>query len=39
MTHFQYTKKHKPPQPCNAAHITFGNRCLNCGYDPLKEKK
>ena len=21
-------------QPCDSRHITFGGRCLNCGYDP-----
>ncbi len=34
MTHYEYTQKINPPQPCTAAHITFGGRCLNCGYDP-----
>jgi hypothetical protein len=27
-------KYHLPT--CAAHHITFGGRCLNCGYDPAK---
>ena len=34
LSHHDYTKTHEPPTPCTAAHITFGGRCLNCGYDP-----
>lgn len=33
MNHHQYCKKHNV-QNCHVAHITFGGRCLNCGYDP-----
>jgi hypothetical protein len=34
MTHHEYTEKVKPYPPCNASNLTFGGRCLNCGYDP-----
>jgi hypothetical protein len=25
-------------EKCNAAHVTFGGRCLNCGYTPPDHK-
>lgn len=34
MTHYEWTKTHKQAVPCASWHITFGGRCLNCGYDP-----
>ena len=34
MTHFEHMKKAGLAVPCCATHITFGGRCLNCGYDP-----
>ena len=43
MTHYQY-RIHLPETdfpketverpPCNATRLTFGDCCLNCGYDP-----
>ena len=26
------------PTPCSGPSMTFGGRCLNCGYDPSKDK-
>jgi len=37
MTHKEYMDKIKPTAPCASWHITFGGRCLNCGYDPEEE--
>jgi hypothetical protein len=34
MTHVEHSKKAGLAVPCSALHITFGGRCLNCGYDP-----
>ena len=36
MSHLEYirTVAAKTSSPCVAHHITFGGRCLNCGYDP-----
>jgi len=34
MTHSEASKQAKVSTPCTAAHITFGGRCLNCGYEP-----
>lgn len=37
MTHYEFTLKfnEKPGRiACNASHMTFGGRCLNCGYEP-----
>ena len=34
MTHHEYLQNHKTSTPCTAHHLTFGGRCLNCGYDP-----
>ena len=39
MTHHEYLEKRKahgqvPTVPCTAQAITFGGRCLNCGYNP-----
>lgn len=34
MTHHQWSKKAKPATPCTCHHLTYGGRCLNCGYDP-----
>ena len=37
MTHLQYTMLVKPAVACAAWHITFGNRCLNCGWEERKQ--
>jgi hypothetical protein len=34
MTHNQWSEKAKPTVPCTCHHMTYGGRCLNCGYDP-----
>lgn len=34
MTHKEYCDNVKVATPCTALHITFGGRCLNCGYQP-----
>lgn len=34
MTHYEYTQQHRPSTPCRSYHMTFGGRCLNCGYNP-----
>jgi len=34
MTHLEWINKTKPPLPCAAAYITFGGKCLNCGWNP-----
>ena len=34
-THTQVIEEIKPSVPCAAWHITFGGKCLNCGYDPM----
>ena len=34
MTHFEYSNEVKLVVPCSANHLTFGGKCLNCGYDP-----
>ena len=34
MTYHEWTKKVKPVMPCSASDITFGGRCLNCGWVP-----
>jgi hypothetical protein len=37
MSHREYSEKvlgETPPTPCSANTMTFGGRCLNCGYDP-----
>ena len=34
MTHTQHSAKARVSNPCNSTHLTFGGRCLNCGYDP-----
>jgi hypothetical protein len=31
-THHQWTEVYKPSRPCCAPDLTFGGRCLNCGY-------
>lgn len=35
MTHREWADKQKIATPCTAAHITFGGRCLNCGWADL----
>jgi len=35
-THAEHSKKAKVATPCAAQDITFGGRCLNCGYAPNK---
>ena len=36
MTHYEYTQTQKNlPTPCTAAAMTFGGRCMNCGYAPV----
>lgn len=39
MTHYEYTRQHKPATPCTAARLTFGGRCLNCGFDPEESRR
>ncbi len=34
MTHYEYQLINKPSTPCHPAHMTFGGKCLNCGYEP-----
>jgi len=34
MNHTEHAEKAKSATPCAAWHITFGGRCLNCGFDP-----
>ena len=39
MTHYEYCKKKKKDRgydACTPHHLTFGGKCLNCGYDPKK---
>jgi hypothetical protein len=31
-SHAEFVKTHKPPQPCTAHDVTFGGKCMNCGY-------
>ena len=38
MTHTEHAAKAKNSTPCTAELITFGGRCLACGYDPAKEE-
>lgn len=38
MTHAEHAEKSKVSTPCAAQSITFGGRCLNCGYDPAEEE-
>ena len=38
MTHTEHSTKAKVSTPCTAHDITFGGRCLNCGYDPSKDE-
>lgn len=38
MDHLEHIKKTNPPQPCTASHITFGGKCLNCGWEPKQER-
>jgi len=33
-THHEYQRYVRPVMPCTAAHMTFGGKCLNCGYEP-----
>jgi hypothetical protein len=33
-SHMQHAASAGLATPCTAHHITFGGRCLNCGYDP-----
>ena len=37
MTHHEQSEKARVATPCTAASITFGGRCLNCGWDPIVE--
>lgn len=39
MTHYEFMMKYSPGNICSARHLTFGNRCLNCGYDPKKHEQ
>lgn len=36
LTHTHHRKNQKPSQnwECSVHHLTFGGRCLNCGYNP-----
>ena len=38
-THQEQRDLVKPVVPCAAWHITFGGRCLNCGWDPARATK
>lgn len=41
-THLEYSERvlgKKPPVPCTVWTLTFGGRCLNCGYDPDEENR
>ena len=38
MTHQECYEKVRPVVPCSRQHLTFGGRCLNCGYDPEQNK-
>lgn len=31
-THHEHAEKNKPARPCSASDMTFGGKCLNCGY-------
>lgn len=31
-SHFEYAKAHKPARPCTTQDMTFGDKCMNCGY-------
>ena len=33
-THAEHSKRIRNATPCTAHDITFGGRCLACGYDP-----
>ena len=33
-THRAHSAAVRPAVPCAAWHVTFGGRCLNCGFDP-----
>ena len=35
-THAKHSKRTRNATPCTAHDITFGGRCLACGYDPNK---
>lgn len=37
MTHAERSKLSRSATPCSVHHLTFGGRCLNCGYDPANE--
>lgn len=37
MTHAECYRKARVATPCTASTITFGGRCLNCGYEPTKD--
>ena len=36
-THAEHSKKARNAVPCTAQDLTFGGRCLACGYDPTSE--
>jgi hypothetical protein len=38
-THAEHSKKANVATPCTAQAITFGGRCLNCGYNPAKANR
>jgi hypothetical protein len=38
MTHKEASAFRRPVVPCAAWHITFGGRCLNCGWEPGIER-
>src|SRR3990167_2375049 len=33
MTHNEHVAVVNPSEPCNSRHMTFGGRCLNCGWN------
>jgi hypothetical protein len=36
-SHHEFAKRHPTAKPCTCHDLTFGGRCLNCGYTPTSE--
>lgn len=34
VTHKEHSARAKVATPCTVVHLSFGGRCLNCGFDP-----
>jgi hypothetical protein len=32
LTHIEHAERAHLSTPCNASHMTFGGRCMNCGW-------